>query len=258
MLFTGFSKQEYQRGLPFPSPVTHVLSELPPWPVRLGWPCMTWLIASLSYTRLWSMWWFWLAFSACGFCPGGCGITVLASSVCPLVDEDKRLPDGRDWPWGKVGLALVGRAMLCKTWIELSADGWGCAPSLSAVQPEAAQPLSLQAPWYGWWRPPQEDLCQHTRLPRLWLPAPLSPEQDPAGCTSAGDPQHSWAGLAQSLLGITGGPGAHKFFCALQESLLPSVMWKFCNQTLQICYATLPSLVIKEKINNSKQKKKKI
>ena len=34
----------------------------------------------------------WLAFSACGFGPGGCGIIVLASSVCPLVDEDKRLP----------------------------------------------------------------------------------------------------------------------------------------------------------------------
>ena len=30
--------------------------------IRLGWPCMVWLIASLSYTRLWSMWSFWLAF----------------------------------------------------------------------------------------------------------------------------------------------------------------------------------------------------
>ena len=41
------------------------------------------------------------------------GIVVLISSVCHLVDEDKRhvlckLPDGRDWLWGKLGLALVG------------------------------------------------------------------------------------------------------------------------------------------------------
>ena len=28
ILFMGFSRQEYQSGLPFPSPVDHVLSEL--------------------------------------------------------------------------------------------------------------------------------------------------------------------------------------------------------------------------------------
>ena len=28
-----------------------------------------------------------------------------------------------------LGLALVGKAMLSKTFILLSADGWGCAPS---------------------------------------------------------------------------------------------------------------------------------
>ena len=44
----------------------------PPWPVHLGWPHMAWLIASLSYTRLWSRWWFWLAFCDYGFYSGGC------------------------------------------------------------------------------------------------------------------------------------------------------------------------------------------
>ena len=63
-----------------------------------------------------------------------------------------------------------------------------------------------------------------------------------------------WLSLFWGSLGVL----VHTSFWALQESLLPSVMWKFCNQTLQFCYATLPSLVIKEKINNSKQKKKKI
>ena len=40
------------------------------------------------------------------------------------------LPDGKDWLWGKLGLALVGRAMPNKSLIQFSADGWGCVPSL--------------------------------------------------------------------------------------------------------------------------------
>ena len=76
------------------------------------------------------------------------GIVVLISSVCPLVDEDKRLcklPDWRDWLWGKLCLALWAWARLSKTLIKLSADGWGCAPSLSVVWPEVTQSWSLQA-----------------------------------------------------------------------------------------------------------------
>ena len=42
-------------------------------------PCMAWFIASLSYTRLWSIWSVWLAFCDCGFPFGGCGIMDLAS-----------------------------------------------------------------------------------------------------------------------------------------------------------------------------------
>ena len=36
ILFTGFSRQEYWSGLPFPSPVNHVLSELSAWS-HLSW-----------------------------------------------------------------------------------------------------------------------------------------------------------------------------------------------------------------------------
>ena len=42
--------------------LTTFFQNYPTWPVRLGWPCMIWLIVSLSYTRLWSMWSFWLVF----------------------------------------------------------------------------------------------------------------------------------------------------------------------------------------------------
>ena len=41
-----------------------------------------------------------------------------------------KLPDGRDWLWGKLGLVLVGKGMLSKSLIQLSVDGWGCAPAV--------------------------------------------------------------------------------------------------------------------------------
>ena len=43
ILFMGFSRQEYWSGLPFPSPVDHILSDLSTWPVCLGWPHVAWL-----------------------------------------------------------------------------------------------------------------------------------------------------------------------------------------------------------------------
>ena len=71
----------------------------------------------------------WLVFCDCGF-----------QSVCPLMDEDKRLAQALWWEGlavavGKLGLALVGRAMLSKSLIQFSADGWSCAPSLLVVWP---------------------------------------------------------------------------------------------------------------------------
>ena len=49
--------------------------------------------------------------------------------------------------WGKLGLALVGRAMLSKSLNQFSADGWECVPSLLVVWPEAMQSWSLQPLW---------------------------------------------------------------------------------------------------------------
>ena len=44
-----------------------------------------------------------------------------------MADREKVLkglePDGRDWLLGKLGLALVGRAILSKTLIQFSVDG---------------------------------------------------------------------------------------------------------------------------------------
>ena len=44
-------------------------------------------------------------------------------------------------------LALVGRPLLSKALIQLSADWWGCTPTLVVFCPEVTQPLGLQALW---------------------------------------------------------------------------------------------------------------
>ena len=58
-----------------------------------------------------------------------------------------KLPDGRDWQWEKLGLALVGRALLSKTLIQLSTDGWGCTPTLLSVWSQVTQLWGLWAVW---------------------------------------------------------------------------------------------------------------
>ena len=102
ILLMGFSRQEYWSDLPFPSLeegkyfVKTCEHELP------VWPCRTWLLASLSYTKLWSMWSFWLIFWL-WFSFWRCNIVLLAFSVCPLIDEDKRLVQTSWWE----GLAVA-------------------------------------------------------------------------------------------------------------------------------------------------------
>ena len=113
VLFMGFSRQEYCSGLPF---LLTFCQNSPPWPVRLGWPYIAWLIVSLSYTRLWSMWSVWLVFCGCGF-----------HSVWPLIDEDKRLVEAFWWEWLAVcwtgsWSALVGWAIFSKSLIQFSSD----------------------------------------------------------------------------------------------------------------------------------------
>ena len=104
----GFSRQEYWSGLPVPSPVDHILSELftmtRPSSVALQDMAHSFIeldknvvhvISSISF--IWLLW---------------------------------KIPDGRDWLWGKLGLVLMGWAMLSKPLIQFSVDGWGCVPSL--------------------------------------------------------------------------------------------------------------------------------
>ena len=63
----------------------------------------------------------WLVFCDCGF-----------HSVCPLMDKKKRLMEASRWERlrRKLGLVLMGGAMLSKSLIQFSVDGLGCVPSL--------------------------------------------------------------------------------------------------------------------------------
>ena len=86
ILFMGFSRQEYWSGLPFPSPVDQVLSELstmthPPWVALHGMAH-----SFIELERLCSMWSVWLVFCDCGF-----------HSFCPLMEKDKRLMEASCW-----------------------------------------------------------------------------------------------------------------------------------------------------------------
>ena len=71
--------------------------------------------------------------------------------------------DERDWLWGKLGLVLMGRAMLSKSPIQFSADGQGWVLSL----------LFDLRPNYGGGNEDNGDLLQnvlcmhcHTQCPR--------------------------------------------------------------------------------------------
>ena len=85
MLFMGFSRQEYWSGLPFPSPVDHVLSEL------YTMTCLSWMaIHGMAHSfielgpKLWSMWSDWFVFCDCGFqfvCPRLAGASALPLDV---------------------------------------------------------------------------------------------------------------------------------------------------------------------------------
>ena len=92
ILFMGFSRQEYWSGLPFPSPMDHVLSELSTM-TRLSGVALHNMAHSfteldkavIQVISLDSFLWLWF------------------HSVCPLMDENKRLVEASWWETLAVG-----------------------------------------------------------------------------------------------------------------------------------------------------------
>ena len=124
ILFMGFSKQEYWSGLPFPSPVGHVLSELS------TMTCTSWValhgmahsLIELDKAVVHVIWmvsflWLWLVFS-------------LSALWWRKIRGLWKLSDGRDWLRGKLGLVLRGGTRISKSLIQFSVDWQGCVPSL--------------------------------------------------------------------------------------------------------------------------------
>ena len=119
--------------------------------------------------------------------------------------------------WGKLGLSLMGQAILSKSLIQFSVDEQGCVPS----------PLFGLRPNYGRDNGDllHKDLCQHCCIQ---YPGPCS--RPLSTDTSARD---SWTLTGKSLVGsLILSPVSwctQGFVCALKESVSP-VLWKFCNQ----------------------------
>lgn len=135
-----------------------------------------------------------------------------------------KLPDGRDWLRGKLGLVLMGWAIPSPSLIWFSVDGWGCVTSL----------LFELRPNYGGDNEDngnllQKFLCTHcfTQCPNP-VAGHCRPRRPPE------TPGRSPASLSQSLLGpllVSHGSWCTQgFLCAVQESVFPVLckFWRLC------------------------------
>ena len=136
-----------------------------------------------------------------------------------------RLPDGRDWLWGRLGLSLMGKARLSKSF---SVDEWGCVPpcSLALSQTVVGEMETSFLRIYG------SMLC----LLGLLLSGSLTLQQatvDPHLHQRLPDTQRPFGWLS---CGVTAPlswvlVGTRFCLCPPRVSLSP-VLWKFCNRML--------------------------
>ena len=130
-----------------------------------------------------------------------------------------KLPDGRDWLKGKLGLILMGRAMLSKSLTQFSVDGQSCVSSL----------LFDLRPNYGGGNE-NRDLLVKVPCMHCWThhPNPAAGHHQPTPPPETHG--HSWARLGQPLVGsvflFPGSWCTQGFVCALQESV-SQVLCKF-------------------------------
>ena len=209
----GFSRQEYWSGLPnlfqnlseF-STITH-----PSWVALPGMAHSFIEIdkAVVHVISLVSFLWLWF------------------SSVGPLMDKVKKinkLPDGRDWLRGKLGLVLMGGAMFNKSLIQFSIDGQDCVPSLL---------LDLRSN-YGGGNEDNCDLLQKVPCTHCCTQCPQPCSRPPPTVPPLETPGHSRASLGESLVGslllCPGSSCAQGSVCALQESVSPVL----CNFILYL------------------------
>ena len=91
-MFMGFSRQEYWSGLPFPSLVDHILSDLSTMPAHLGWPHRAWFSFIDLDKAVVLVWLDWLV-----FCDYGFSVSAL---WYPLATPTVLLGFLLPWAWG--------------------------------------------------------------------------------------------------------------------------------------------------------------
>ena len=128
-----------------------------------------------------------------------------------------------DWLWGKLGLVLLGRAMLSKSLIQfLLMDGALFPPFCLIWDQTVVQVMKIILPSFK---------RSHAGTATLSAPNPAAGPCWPMSLLET--PGHSQASLGQSFIGsLLLSPGSwctQGFVCALQESASP-VLCKLCNQ----------------------------
>ena len=163
---------------------------------------------------------------------------LLASFVCPLMDEAKRLMQFSWWEGlvvGKTG-SCFGRQglaqLLSKTLTRLSADGWSCPPFLVFLWPEMTR-TSMVGLVVTSKRGHQE--CHQGRHSQTAATRTTVPGLSPSWPTPPQETlQHQQVVLVQSpveSLLLSSELLLARFCCALQNwSLFPPALWKSCNQ----------------------------
>ena len=113
---------------------------------------------------------------------------------------------------GNLSLALVGRAVLSKTWILLCAAGWGWAPSLLVVWPEVDPILESTGSVVGLIATFKRTYIE-THLPGMLLlePRALSGHCQPTLCRRPSSTHKEvWLSLPWGPCSSPLGPGAHR------------------------------------------------
>ena len=123
--------------------------------------------------------------------------------------------------------------MLSKSLIQLSADGWGYAPSLLVVWPVSCLVLESAGSIIGLLATSKKDLYPTHASQNCCFLCPCSHGRPFPTHASARDPPTHTGRFGSVSCGVTA-----LFpwllvctrFCALQESLFPPVLWEFWNQ----------------------------
>ena len=133
-----------------------------------------------------------------------------------------KLCDGRDWLWGKLGLVLMDRAMLCKSLMQFSVDRWTVFPPCCLTWNETMVEL-MKIMSTSFKRSPA---C----TPTLSAPDPAAGHHWPM--LPPETPGHSLTGKSGSVsCRVTGsfllGPDAHKVLFVPSKCHVSPVLCKF-------------------------------